>query len=316
MPNVKLTNQDLFGIALSITGYLQHNNNEVTVEQASEHFDVTKSQLRKLISTLFTLENLKTTDFFFDFDMKAFDDSGVLRLNRKAIITDPPKLSNQQVSALAMGLEYLSSFEGLSDDEDLNALMEIFGASNKLPTKSSPKSEKLPILREAVASEKQIECDYINTKGERAKRILEPLRIDLVNGVYYLRAYCPKNENVRSFRLDRMKNPTLLAESITTTAKKSLLSDEINLATESEKLAQVQVDPQAKDFFRSFSSNKTPKLDNGKLVGTVFTGDYSALARHVIARAGRVKVVAPEEAVLAVADMARKLRLSSLEDED
>lgn len=316
MPSVKLTNQGLFGIALSITGYLQHNENEVTIEQACDHFDISKIQLRKLISTLFTLENLKTTDFFFDFDLQAFDNSGVLRLNRKAIITDPPKLSNQQVSALAMGLEYLASFEGLSEDADLNKLMEIFGASKKRALKDSPKSEKLPILREAVAMQRQIECDYINTKGERARRTLEPLRIDLVNGVYYLRAYCPKNENVRSFRLDRMNNPALLTESVSATAKKSLLSDEINLATESEKLVEVVVDLQAKDFFRSFSSKQTPKLDDGKLTGTVFTGDYSALARHVIARAGKVKVVAPTEAVNAVAEMARKLTLSSPADED
>ncbi len=316
MPNVKLTNQDLFGIALSITGYLQHNNNEVTIEQACDHFDITKTQLRKLISTLFTLENLKTTDFFFDFDLHAFDNSGVLRLNRKAIITDPPKLSNQQVSALAMGLEYLASFEGLAEDADLIQLMEIFGASKKRPLKDSPKSEKLPILREAVAGQKKIECDYINTKGERARRTLEPLRIDLVNGVYYLRAYCPKNKNVRSFRLDRMNNPALLNENVSATANKSLLSDEINLPTESEKLVEVEVDLQAKDFFRSFSSKQTPKLDGGKLTGTVFTGDYSALARHVIARAGKVKVVAPPEAVSAVAEMARMLTLSSPADED
>jgi proteasome accessory factor C len=316
MPDVKLTNQDLFGIALSITGYLQHNNNEVTIEQACHHFDITKTQLRKLISTLFTLENLKTTDFFFDFDLHAFDNSGVLRLNRKAIITDPPKLSNQQVSALAMGLEYLASFEGLAEDADLIQLMEIFGASKKWPLKDSPKSEKLPILREAVAGQKKIECDYINTKGERARRTLEPLRIDLVNGVYYLRAYCPKNKNVRSFRLDRMNNPALLNENVSATANKSLLSDEINLPTESEKLVEVEVDLQAKDFFRSFSSKQTPKLDGGKLTGTVFTGDYSALARHVIARAGKVKVVAPPEAVSAVAEMARILTLSSPADED
>lgn len=316
MPSVKLTNQDLFGIALSISGYLQHNNNEVTVEQACEHFDISKTQLRKLISTLFTLENLKTTDFYFDFDLQAFDKNGVLRLNRQALITDPPKLSNQQVSALAMGLEYLSSFEGLANDADLNRLMQIFGATKKTTAPLADKGEKLGMLREAITSETQIECDYINSRGERGKRILEPLRIDLVNGLYYLRAYCPKNEAVRSFRLDRMKRPELLTETLSNQARQASLSDEINLATESEKLVEVAVDLQAKDFFRSFSSEETPELREDKLVGRVYTGDYSSLARHVIARAGRVRVLAPAEAVEAVATAARALSVSSPNDED
>jgi proteasome accessory factor C len=316
MPSVKLTNQDLFGIALSISGYLEHNNNEVTVEQACEHFDISKTQLRKLISTLFTLENLKTTDFYFDFDLQAFDKNGVLRLNRKALITDPPKLSNQQVSALAMGLEYLSSFEGLANDADLSRLMKIFGATKKTTAPLVDKGEKLGMLREAITSETQIECEYINTRGERGKRILEPLRIDLVNGLYYLRAYCPKNEAVRSFRLDRMKKPELLTETLSNQARQASLSDEINLATESEKLVEVAVDLQAKDFFRSFSSEETPELRGDKLVGRVYTGDYSSLARHVIARAGKVRVLAPAEAVEAVATAARALSVSSPNDED
>ena len=316
MPSVKLTNQDLFGIALSISGYLEHNNNEVTVEQACEHFDISKTQLRKLISTLFTLENLKTTDFYFDFDLQAFDKKGVLRLNRKALITDPPKLSNQQVSALAMGLEYLSSFEGLANDADLSRLMKIFGATKKTTAPLVDKGEKLGMLREAITSETQIECDYINTRGERGKRILEPLRIDLVNGLYYLRAYCPKNEAVRSFRLDRMKKPELLTETLSKQARQASLSDEINLATESEKLVEVAVDLQAKDFFRSFSSEETPEVREDKLVGRVYTGDYSSLARHVIARAGKVRVLAPAEAVEAVATAARALSVSSPNDED
>lgn len=316
MPSVSLTNQDLFGIALSISGYLQNNGNQVTVEQACDHFDIGKAQLRKLISTLFTLENLKTTDFYFDFDLEAFDNRGVLRLNRKALITEPPKLSNQQVSALAMGLEYLASFEGLADDEDLALLMKIFGASKKPISQSSGKAEMLSVLREAITSERQIECEYINTKSERANRILEPLRIDLVNGVYYLRAYCPKNLQVRAFRLDRMKNPKIVQEQISKKAKKSLVSDEINKATESEKLVEVEVDIQAKDFFRSFSSIDNPQLVDGALVGKITTGDYRSLARHVISRGGKVRVTAPKEAVIAVSEVAKGLMLSSPADED
>ena len=316
MPSVSLTNQDLFGIALSISGYLQHNNNEVSVEKACEHFEISKTQLRKLISTLFTLENLKTTDFYFDFDLNAFDKKGILKLNRPPLIAEPPKLSNQQVSALAMGLEYLASFQGLADDEDLGQLMRIFGANKKPVAKVAPKAEKIGVLRQAITEQRQIECDYINTRGERAQRVLEPLRIDLVNGVYYLRAYCPKNQGVRSFRLDRMNDPRMLETALSKHAAKSILSDEINLATESEQRVEVEVELEAKDFFRSFSSEETPKLEGEKLVGTVFTGDQNSLARHVISRAGKVRVISPPEAVAAVALAAKRLSASSPEDED
>jgi len=316
MPSVGLTNQDLFGISLSISGYLQRNNNNVSVEQACEHFDISKSQLRKLISTLFTLENLNTTDFYFDFDLDAFDKKGILKLNRQALISQPPKLSNQQVSALAMGLEYLSNFEELANDPELLQLMKIFGASPRMQARDSDKGELLSILRESITNQKQITCEYINTKGERGERKLEPLRIDLVNGLYYLRAFCPKNLQVRSFRLDRMKNPSITDADLTKKAKRAFLSEDINTATDEEKLVEVSVDLQAKDFFRSFSSKQAPQLVDGRLVGRIHTGDYFSLARHVIARGGRVRVLAPKEAVEAVAQAAQKLSVSAPEDED
>jgi proteasome accessory factor C len=315
MPSVSLTNQDLFGIALSISGFLHLHDNEVSVSKACEHFDISQSKLRKLISTLFTLENLKTTDFYFDFDLQAFDERGILRLNQKAIIGKPPKLSNQQVSALAMGLEYLASFEVLAEDEDLQNLMTIFGANQTKTYAPSINGEKLSVLREAVSSSRQINCEYINTRGERARRTLEPLRIDLVNSVYYLRAYCPKNLQVRSFRLDRMKSPEMLDMAVSEKANKALLADEVNQPNENEKLVEVEVDLEAKDFFRSFSSKKIPKLVDGKLRGEVFTGDYSALARHVISRAGRVRVTSPKEAVQKVHELASSF-LDMPTDED
>jgi len=316
MPKVTRTNHDLFGIALSITGFINQNGNNVEVSKVAEHFGIEKKQLRKIISTLFTLENLATTDFYFDFDMDAFDKKGILRLNRKALISGPPKLSNQQVSALAMGLEYLSGFPDFTGDEELHSLMKIFGATPRVSPTKSADAQKLSTLRAAIREEMQIECEYINTKGERSQRTLEPLRIDIVNGVHYLRAFCQKNQAVRSFRLDRMKDPSHTNEKITNQAKKSLVEDEINHTEDSEKLVEVLVDMQARDFFRNFSSPELPALEGEKMRGKIFTGDYDSLARHVIARGGKVKVLAPKEAVKAVSQAANSLSLLVPEDED
>jgi len=316
MPRVLRTNHDLFGIALSITGYINRNGNNVAVSDAAEHFGIDVKRLRKLISTLFTLENLSTTDFYFDFDMDAFDKKGILRLNRKALISGPPKLSNQQASALAMGLEYLSGFPDFTGDQDLLTLMKAFGATPRISPAKSQNPEKLSVLRSAIQEEMQIESEYINTKGERSVRTLEPLRIDIVNGVYYLRAYCPKNKAVRSFRLDRMNQPVQTQQAISETARKSWVDDEINYTEDSEKLVEVEVDIQAKNFFRNFSSPELPEIDGETMRGKIYTGDYASLARHVIARGGKVKVIAPMQAVKAVSQAANRLTLSVPTDED
>lgn len=316
MPRVLRTNQDLFGIALSITGYINQNNNNVSASQAAEHFGIDKKQLRKLISTLFTLENLSTTDFYFDFDMDAFDKNDVLRLNRKALIAGPPRLSNQQVSALAMGLEYISGFPDFANDEDLNSLMRVFGATPRVAPMQTQNAEKHSVLRLAIVRKMEIECEYINTKGEKTRRTLEPLRIDIVNGVSYLRAFCPKNQAVRSFRLDRMKNPQQTGEGIASQVQQSDLVDEINFSEDKEKLVEVLVEMQAKDFFRNFSSPHLPIVEGEMLRGQIYTGDYLSLARHVIARGGKVKVVSPQQAVRAVSQAANSLSLLVPEDED
>ncbi len=72
---------------------------------------------------------------------------------------------------------------------------------------SSGTDETLALIRDSVDAGVQLEFDYLNSRGERERRRVDPLRIESLDADWYLRAWCHLREAVRTFRLDRISNP-------------------------------------------------------------------------------------------------------------
>ncbi len=69
-------------------------------------------------------------------------------------------------------------------------------------------------LSEAVISKKRIKIDYkaVST-GSQTVRKVDPYRVWVTNGSFYLIGHCHKRKAIRTFSLDRIRNLTILEES-------------------------------------------------------------------------------------------------------
>lgn len=67
-------------------------------------------------------------------------------------------------------------------------------------------------IKEALNENKYISFDYLNNKGEKSKRKIEPYRLLLKEGYWYLQAYCTEKEDFRTFKLSRMSKVEILEE--------------------------------------------------------------------------------------------------------
>jgi len=68
-------------------------------------------------------------------------------------------------------------------------------------------------IRDAIISGNVISFDYVNSTGKRSHRFAEPVKLLFNTSVWYLIAYCLERDSYRMFRLSRMRDVQITAQS-------------------------------------------------------------------------------------------------------
>jgi proteasome accessory factor C len=309
----KFDDTDRFNLMLALTGFLV-DGTEYTVEELIEHFKVPKKELIKAIRMISFTDLMKSNQdgsyFVNSDDLK--DGYVSIQYTFNQAIDEVPRLSSRQASALSAGLVYLGSLPGLVDNAEIEELKRILALGSHSDKKETVlieggfRDSDLVTLRDAIAAGVSITCDYLNLKGETTlNRVMEPLRIDAQGELFYLRAWCPINLGVRSFRLDRMRNALPTQIPISKAALEAELVDEIYTAAETDTVVTLEVDPEAYSLIFDFKPVEDPE-NVSKTVKRfkIQVGDVRNLGRVIARFGGAARVIAPQSARTAVRDFA------------
>jgi proteasome accessory factor C len=310
---IKLNDSDRFNLMLALTGLLV-DGEEYTVEELVEHFKVPKKEIVKAVKMISYTDLMKSNqDGSYEVDYDDLREGFVsIRYTFSKAIDEVPRLSSRQASALAAGLVYLSSLPGLVDNSEIEELQKILASDGSTEKKKTvlietvTRDSDLVAIREAMASGFSITCDYLNLRGETTlSRELEPLRIDSQGEVVYLRAWCPVNNDVRSFRLDRMRNAKPTANPISEAALGAELVDEIYTSSETDTVVTLEVDPEAYSLIYDFKPVEEPESVNKTVKRfKIHVGDVRNLGRVIARFGGAARVISPEIARQSVRDFA------------
>ncbi len=310
---IKLNDADRFNLMLALTGLLV-DGEEYTVEELVEHFKVPKKEIVKAVKMISYTDLMKSNqDGSYEVDYDDLREGFVsIRYTFSKAIDEVPRLSSRQASALAAGLVYLSSLPGLVDNSEIEELQKILASDDSTEKKKTvlietvTRDSDLVAIREAMASGFSITCDYLNLRGETTlNRELEPLRIDSQGEVVYLRAWCPVNNDVRSFRLDRMRNAKPTANPISEAALGAELVDEIYTSSETDTVVTLEVDPEAYSLIYDFKPVEEPESVNKTVKRfKIQVGDVRNLGRVIARFGGAARVISPEIARQSVRDFA------------
>ncbi|MEO6827825.1 MAG: WYL domain-containing protein, partial [Microbacteriaceae bacterium] len=202
--------QDKLTFLLSLVPYLMDRGSVLAVE-AAEHFEVDPEFIRESVR-LIAVSGVpgETWQYqpndLFDIAWDDFEDNDVIRLTHLVAIDDSPRFSAREAAALIAGLQYLSALPENANREVLSSLMaKLTRGSSATPSQLAVAEESgdevLARIRRAVTDGVQIEFDYLNARGERERRLVDPLRIESVDTDWYLRGWCHLRTAVRTFRL-------------------------------------------------------------------------------------------------------------------
>lgn len=306
MPKLNnLNSEDRYNFMLALVGFLQ-NRGPVPLAEAAKHFGIEPKYLRKVVVSIneARAEVSGFEQWFFLIDIEELEQNQILSLVENLVVEDVPKLSIRQASAIAAGLNYLATIPAFKDDPDILLLQEAFAAGTARGI--NPMVELRPgsaeagaeSIRKAILQGIQISCEYINQKGERAIRNIEPLRLDPRVDGWYLRGFCPLHQEVRNFKLNRMRAIEILDEPISVKAKSiRQIEDAVYIAGAKDTKVLVEVEPEAYRLISEFKAiNEPTSADDGKIRAEIKVGHLPNVGRLVARFGGTARVISPPEA--------------------
>ena len=201
---------------LALVPYLQARPDGVRLADAAADFGVTEGQLRRDLDLLWVcgLPGHGPGDLI---DL-AFEGDRV-RVTFTAGLVRPLRLSTDEAVALIVALRTLLELPGLAEGEAVSrALAKVSAAVGHPAEVAAPvavsvdaREQSLALVRDGLERHRALHLHYyVPSRDERTERTVDPMRLLLVDGHWYLEAWCRNVEGTRLFRLDRIDEVTVL----------------------------------------------------------------------------------------------------------
>jgi len=306
---------DRLAFLLSVVPYLIDHPG-VTVADAAAHFGLTPAEMQAQVERITGMGVPGATKTYgpedlFDIDWDALDTEGRIYITNRVVIDDAPRFSAREAAALIAGLQYLQSVPGSSDSAVLAGLIAKLarGASAVPPSVAIDRGAAdgaLAVVRDAIAAGIRVEFDYLNARGERERRPVDPLRLESRDDVWYLRGWCQLRGDVRVFRVDRMENLRPTDVPAEHTPDEIALSETLFDPSAADLVVEVRLAESAIPAFAEYLSDDA-KLEpdgDGFVRTSIRVAHFHTLKRVAGTMAGLLTVLGPPEARRAVADWA------------
>jgi proteasome accessory factor C len=203
---------------LALIPYLTAREDGVAVAEAARDFGVTERQLRSDLELLWMcgLPGYGPGDLI---DLSFEGDR--VRVTFTAGMVRPLRLTTDEAVALVVALRTLLELPGLAERDAVSrALAKVSAVAGHTGDRVAPvavsvdaREEALAVVRDGLERKRALHLHYyVPTRDERTERTVDPMRLLLVDGKWYLEAWCRRVEGVRLFRLDRVDDVVVLDE--------------------------------------------------------------------------------------------------------
>lgn len=307
--------RDKLAFLLSLVPYLL-DRSHATVAEAAKHFGVPENQVRQAVRLIAVSgvpgesSQYQHNDLF-DIDWTAFEDNDEIIITHLVAIDDSPRFSAREAAALIAGLQYLSTVPEQADRDVVGSLMTKLtrGASQppiEVAVESGATDGTLALIRQAVSDERQLEFSYLNSRGEREDRRVDPLRIESLDENWYVRAWCHLRTGIRTFRLDRMSRVRVTDVPITHRAADITLPETLFEASENDVSVTVDLAKDAESLVEEYVVSSQAGDQPGRTRAVLRMAHLASLGRLIVGLPGHARVIDPPEARDAVANWASR----------
>ncbi len=182
--------------------YILLNKNYITARELAEHFEVSVRTIYRDIDVLCQAGIPIYTS--------KGKGGGIGLLDN--FVLNKSVLSKQEQEEIISALQGLNATNYPDLNQVLSKMSSLFGTKQNnwievdYSDWSDSQKETFNLIKTAVLQKKVLQFDYYSTYGEKTSREAEPLQLWFKNRTWYLKAYCRNKSDMRTFKLNRMKN--------------------------------------------------------------------------------------------------------------
>ena len=210
-------------------------------------------------------------------------------------------LSEQEQNDVLAALQILSNIEAADTNQTLHKLSAIFNkaTTNWMEVDFSDwhyEKDYFNDFKNAILEQYIIKFDYYNSYGDKTSRRIEPVQLWFKSKSWYLKGFCLTKQDVRLYKLTRIKNLVITDEHF---AKRDLLAEldnpTRNWDAQQEVTLKLRVDSKmAYRVYDDFGENEVEKqVDGNFLITTTLTED-SWVYGFLLSYGRYVEVIEPE----------------------
>ncbi|HEV7755722.1 MAG TPA: YafY family protein [Mycobacteriales bacterium] len=307
-----MSGTDRLGRLLAVVPYLLVRPG-IRVADAAADLGVTEAQLRDDLQLLFLcgLPGYGPGDLI---DMVL--DEETVTITFDAGISRPLRLTADEALALVVALRALAEVPGMGAGGALErALAKLESAAGdaaaearRVTVQMDPGGERLTVVRGAIDRGRALRITYYTAaRDATTERVVDPIRVLLVEGRTYLEAWCRRAEAVRRFRLDRIDAATELAEPAAPPAGAGGgdVTGGIFQPEPGDPTVTLRLDRRARWVTEYYPCETVEEQPDGNIVVTLRTGDLGWARRLVLGLGADAEVLSPTELALSVRSAAR-----------
>lgn len=285
----------------------------VLIDEAAADFDVTPKQLRRDLELLWMcgLPGYGPGDLI---DLSFEGETVTVTFD--AGMSRPLRLAGPEATALVVALRALAETPGVVDaDAVQRALAKIEAAAGRAEAAAvvvglaSREEAATTTVRDALDRRRALRMRYYTaSRDDVSDRVVDPMRLLLVDGRGYLEAWCRGAEAVRLFRLDRIEQAAALDEQAVPPpqARPTDISAGLFRPAPDQQVAEIAVAPDARWIAEYYPVESVVETDGGGAVLRMRYSDPAWMVRLVLGLGASVTVLDPPELAEQVAERARQ----------
>lgn len=278
----------------------------IRIDEAAADFGVTGKQLRKDLELLWMcgLPGYGPGDLI---DLSF--DGDTVTVTYDAGMRRPLRLTGGEATSLLVALRALAETPGVLDaDAVRRAIAKIESAAGEARPagvvvglgvrEAEHTAEVRRAVQRALTGGQALRMRYYAaTSDQISDRVVDPMRMLIVEGNAYLEAWCRRAEDVRLFRLDRIDEVAELDEPAAPPpdAEPHDISEGLFAPSPEQYEAVMVLEPDARWVAEYYACEELDELEGGRLRVRMRYGDESWMVRLVLGLGGELRVEWPVE---------------------
>lgn len=274
---------------------------EVTLAEAASDFDVTVAQMRAMVEKLTVIGRPGDGGFWqlphdlFDIDWDLLDQQDVIVITNSVGLERSPRLTAREAAALLAGLQLARSLPGVRDSEIATGLLaKLARGASAAPLEvivaPGPVDGVRDVVDEALRDGVAVSFTYKAPDAVATTRTVDPVKVHIANGEWYLQGWCHLRRAIRTFHLERVSD--VVRTDIPATHAADAVPD-LFQPDDSDPVAHIRFPASLAPLLGDYIERAEVVADGDALVASLRVADEHGLKRLAARRGGQVEVLDP-----------------------